>query len=139
MTHDSAKFALDATVADIDRGGTGVYTRRLVPALRSILGERLALLRWGVGGPLGNRRTAADRASNLIRDVWWTQHGVVRAARREGASLIHLPANVGPVASKIPVVVTIHDLMPFRRPEFPTPCLRRPHYRPGQPHVPHLD
>ena len=39
-------------------------------------------------------------------------------ARRHRASLIHCPANLGPIHSRIPVVMTIHDLLPFRHPEY---------------------
>ncbi|TFD29206.1 glycosyltransferase family 4 protein [Cryobacterium lyxosi] len=39
-------------------------------------------------------------------------------AHRRGAALIHCPANLGPLYSRIPVVMTIHDLLPFRHPEY---------------------
>ena len=39
-------------------------------------------------------------------------------ARRRRASLIHCPANLGPLYSPVPVVMTIHDLLPFRHPEY---------------------
>lgn len=43
---------------------------------------------------------------------------VATAARRTGADLIHAPANIGPWSSTTPVVLTVHDLLPFRHPEF---------------------
>ncbi|TFD19495.1 glycosyltransferase family 1 protein [Cryobacterium sp. TMS1-13-1] len=39
-------------------------------------------------------------------------------AHRRRASLIHCPANLGPFFTRIPVVLTIHDLLPFRHPEY---------------------
>ena len=39
-------------------------------------------------------------------------------AHRRRAALIHCPANLGPLYSRIPVVLTIHDLLPFRHPEY---------------------
>ncbi|MDJ0377170.1 glycosyltransferase family 1 protein [Cryobacterium sp. PH31-L1] len=39
-------------------------------------------------------------------------------AHRRRASLIHCPANLGPLYSRVPVVMTIHDLLPFRHPEY---------------------
>jgi glycosyltransferase involved in cell wall biosynthesis len=39
-------------------------------------------------------------------------------ARRHRAALIHCPANLGPLYSRIPVVLTIHDLLSFRHPEY---------------------
>jgi glycosyltransferase involved in cell wall biosynthesis len=43
---------------------------------------------------------------------------VARAARRHGADLVHCPANFGPFRSAVPVVLTIHDLLAFRHPEY---------------------
>ncbi|MDR6904633.1 glycosyltransferase involved in cell wall biosynthesis [Agromyces sp. 3263] len=43
---------------------------------------------------------------------------VARAARRERADLVHCPANFGPWRSRVPVVLTVHDLLAFRHPEF---------------------
>lgn len=43
---------------------------------------------------------------------------VPRAARRIGADLIHAPANLGPFRSSVPVVLTVHDLLPFVHPEW---------------------
>jgi len=43
---------------------------------------------------------------------------VTTRARRSGADLIHCPANIGPWSGAIPVVLTVHDLLPFRHPEF---------------------
>ncbi|MFF1571828.1 glycosyltransferase family 4 protein [Leifsonia sp. NPDC058292] len=43
---------------------------------------------------------------------------VPAAARHAGADLIHAPANIGPVRSRVPVVLTVHDLLPFVHPEW---------------------
>ena len=43
---------------------------------------------------------------------------VTRAARRLRADLVHCPANLGPFWSRVPVVLTVHDLLPFRHPEY---------------------
>jgi glycosyltransferase involved in cell wall biosynthesis len=39
-------------------------------------------------------------------------------ARRLRADLVHCPANLGPIASRVPVLLTVHDLLPFRHPEY---------------------
>ena len=40
------------------------------------------------------------------------------AARRHEADLVHCPANFGPWRSGVPVVLTVHDLLAFRHPEY---------------------
>ena len=41
-----------------------------------------------------------------------------RVAKRIHADLIHSPANIGPIFSRVPVVLTIQDVLSFRHPEF---------------------
>lgn len=43
---------------------------------------------------------------------------VSRAARRVGAQLVYSPANLGPWSKRPPTVLTVHDLLPFRHPEY---------------------
>lgn len=43
---------------------------------------------------------------------------VARAGRRHRADLMHCPANFGPLRSRVPVVLTIHDLLAYRHPEY---------------------
>ena len=44
---------------------------------------------------------------------------VARAALREQADVVHCPANFGPWRrTGVPVVLTVHDLLPFRHPEY---------------------
>ncbi|MBK5237535.1 MAG: glycosyltransferase family 4 protein [Actinomycetales bacterium] len=41
-----------------------------------------------------------------------------RVASRIHADVIHSPANIGPIFSRVPVVLTIQDVLSFRHPEF---------------------
>jgi glycosyltransferase involved in cell wall biosynthesis len=62
-----------------------------------------------------------DSGVSSVGRVAWTVGeltAVSRAAHRHHAALIHSPANVGPRVSRTPVVLTVHDLLPFRFPEF---------------------
>ncbi len=116
--HQDIPIALDTTLAELDHAGTGTHIRCLSAALGRMLGDRLVPLRFQLGRPRNTKRALRDRAADFIRDVWWNQHAVVRAARSCGAGLLHLPASVGPVAGGIPKVVTIHDLSFLHFPEF---------------------
>ena len=46
---------------------------------------------------------------------------VVRAARRWGADLLHVPYWAGPLCARIPTVVTIHDVSFLQHPETTEP------------------
>jgi glycosyltransferase involved in cell wall biosynthesis len=43
---------------------------------------------------------------------------VARGAARLRGDLLHAPANLGPLRTSVPMVVTINDLLPFRHPEY---------------------
>jgi glycosyltransferase involved in cell wall biosynthesis len=73
--------------------------------IRGLLGHNeYARLSWG-----GSTRLAA-----FVRDVWWYPHGLPHDAR--GLDVLHCPTFRGPVRSRVPVVVTVHDLAVLRHP-----------------------
>jgi glycosyltransferase involved in cell wall biosynthesis len=119
------RVAFDGTQGTIGRIGTSVYVRSLRGALEPLLGERLVPIASRFARPLaGATRTIGERAATLARDLWWHQLGVVIAARRRGCRLVHLPASVGPAATRFPVVATIHDVMPLQFPRLFRPWFR---------------
>ena len=120
------RVAIDVTVAQLGRAGPHVYITELTRALGQLMGERLRPIASRLAAPVHARRSASDRLRTLGRDLWWHQVGVTLAARRAGAALLHLPAGIGPVWSRLPTVLTIHDLNVLRFPELFRPWFR--HY-----------
>lgn len=118
------RIALDTTIAALDLAGTGRYIRSVEAALLPILGERLVSIRSRFAAPHAGPRTAGAMGRTLVRDLWWHQAGVERAARRVGADLLHLPAATGPVRGHLPTVVTIHDLSVLHTPQNFRPWFR---------------
>ncbi len=88
---------------------TGAGTARVVRGLLGALENRpgLDVLPLSFGGP--------GRAATVARDLAWYPVGIARAAR--GADLLHCTTMRGPVGSRRPVVVTVHDLALLRHPE----------------------
>jgi glycosyltransferase involved in cell wall biosynthesis len=85
------------------RAGTARYLRGLLPELERLVDvEQLA---WG----------GARKAATLARDVWWYPRALPRRART--ADVLHCPSFRGPLSSRAPLVVTVHDLAVLRRPE----------------------
>ncbi len=68
--------------------------------------------------PLSERSNVEERCIEMRGDRWdlWQQVRLPTAARRARASLLHCPANTAPRWPLLPLVVTIHDLIPIESP-----------------------
>jgi glycosyltransferase involved in cell wall biosynthesis len=97
--------AVDTTPLAQTRAGTARHVRGLLGALGGR--ESLELRELSFGGE--------GRAATVARDTWWYLAGLPRRAR--GADVLHCPTFRGPLRSRVPVVVTIHDLAFLRHPE----------------------
>jgi glycosyltransferase involved in cell wall biosynthesis len=66
----------------------------------------------------GHGGTPRRIAAGLAREGWFYPRGLEHAAAALHADLIHTPASVPAVSRRIPLVVTIHDAIPWRNPEW---------------------
>jgi glycosyltransferase involved in cell wall biosynthesis len=128
---------LNALFLEPDRvGGTETYVRQLVPELgRAAPGDTfvLYLAREAAATPWdlpGNVRVAAAPVSSVsrVQRLGWELTGLAVQARRDGVDLLHSLGTTTPLASPMPRMVTVHDLIFEHYPEaFPgirTPVLR---------------
>jgi glycosyltransferase involved in cell wall biosynthesis len=98
-------------------GGTGRYTRELLTAM-----ARTAPANWKITAV-----TAFHRGSTLdARMLPLPRRALVAAWERgirlwPGGDVVHAPTPLAPPAPKRPLVVTVHDTVPFTHPETLTP------------------
>jgi glycosyltransferase involved in cell wall biosynthesis len=95
------RVALNAWFRGRPGTGSGQYTERLVEHLEAVEPE-VVLIRLG---PEGRRSPWAK--------LRFEQVGFPRACARQGADVAHVPYWGPPLASRVPVVVTVHDLIPL--------------------------
>jgi glycosyltransferase involved in cell wall biosynthesis len=105
------RVAVDVTPLALTRAGTARYVRGLLEELDGVDVVRLGFGRRG-------------RAATVVRDTAWYLAGLPREAGRRGADVLHCTTFRGPVRSRVPVVVTVHDLAVLRRPDQFTPWVR---------------
>jgi glycosyltransferase involved in cell wall biosynthesis len=104
------KVAVDVTPLDLTRAGTARYLDSLLPRVeREVEVERL-------------RGYSKGKTGTLWLDLAWYPH--VLPHRAHGADVLHCPTYRGPVRSRVPLVVTVHDLAVFRHPEAFPPWTR---------------
>jgi glycosyltransferase involved in cell wall biosynthesis len=123
------KIAINAWFWDKPFVGSGQYLKYLVPALLEIdEALEIVLISPKPFSQEENQPQArltfqqtptpfSNQASNLAK-VWFEQITFPRACRRLGVDLAHVPYFGSPLASSVPVVVTIHDLIPMVLPEY---------------------
>jgi glycosyltransferase involved in cell wall biosynthesis len=105
------RVALDVTPLALTRAGTTRYVEGLLGELDRR--DDVDVVRVGFG-----RR---GRAATVVRDAGWYLAGLPRDAVRAGAQVLHCTTFRGPLRSRVPVVVTVHDLALLRQPELFTP------------------
>ncbi len=99
------RIAFNAWFHDMPTTGSGQYTRQLESALREIAPDiEIALVKPG-------------RRSNLAK-VWFEQVGFPRSAGHMQADIALAPYWAPPLRSDVPVVVTIHDVIPLALPDY---------------------
>ncbi len=89
---------------------TQAGTARWIEGLLSVLEPRAEpeIVRMGWGG--------AGRVTAVARDVLWYPALLPRAARGLRLDLVHCTIFRGPLRSRVPVIVTVHDLAVLRYP-----------------------
>ena len=97
------KIAVDVTPLARTRAGTARYLNALLPRVeREASVDRLSGF-------------ARGRAGTLWLDLAWYPHVLPHRART--ADVLHCPTYRGPIRTKKPLVVTVHDIGVFRHPE----------------------
>ncbi len=88
------------------QAGTARWINGLLSVLESRADPEIVRLSWG----------GAGRWTALARDIAWYPLLLPRAARRARLDLVHTTIYRGPLSSRVPVVVTVHDLAVLRYP-----------------------
>ena len=107
-------------------GGTGRYARELASALSAAAGADESVGTWtawhrdvsgaDVAGVSGPHRLALPRRPLVA--AW--ERGAPWPVPR-GVDLVHAPTLLAPTAVRVPLVVTVHDAVPWTHPETLTP------------------
>jgi glycosyltransferase involved in cell wall biosynthesis len=104
--------------------GTGQYLHQLVRALRQVSPETgLQLLAPANAALAGHAElqlhpTPVDRLGANAAKLWFEQCTFSRMASRLGCDVAHVPHFAPPLRCRLPLVVTIHDLIPLILPAY---------------------
>jgi glycosyltransferase involved in cell wall biosynthesis len=99
------KVGIDVSPLALTRAGTARYLRALLASLQD---EPVEVERYELAGD--------GRAKKLWRDTAWYLEALPRAAAEDGVDVLHCPTQRAPFRSRVPLVVTIHDVAVLRHP-----------------------
>jgi glycosyltransferase involved in cell wall biosynthesis len=109
------RVALDTSYAGTNPTGVGLYSRRLAEALRSLAPEHELDLRCY--GPSCRAASGRHSLSDLAQEWPLYTHGVLPARLAAfKPNVVHATSHIGPLWGAGKLVVTVHDLIFFRRP-----------------------
>jgi glycosyltransferase involved in cell wall biosynthesis len=115
VSHDPLRGGIDVSPLALTRAGTARYIVNLLAELEKLDGVVLRPFHFDGGG----------RVAKLARDVVWYPALLPLAAARAHVDLLHCTTIRAPLLSRVPVVVTVHDVAPLRRPDAFNPWMRR--------------
>jgi glycosyltransferase involved in cell wall biosynthesis len=101
------RVGIDVSPLTLTRAGTARHIRSLLAAFSDEPG--IELRRYSLGGKA--------RAFVPVRDLGWYLAALPARARRDRMDVLHCPTHRAPVRSRVPLVVTFHDLAILRHPE----------------------
>lgn len=124
------RVLLDATAIPPNRAGVGRYVEEIARALSrrryplAIVTQQRDAEHFAHLAPNARIESAPEWASATPRRLLWEQTGLPRLAHRIRADVVHSPHYTMPLASPVPVVVTLHDATFFSDPGVHTPLKR---------------
>jgi glycosyltransferase involved in cell wall biosynthesis len=101
---DPLRVGVDVSPLELTGAGTARYLRHLLSALDGVEVRKYVM-------------SGDSRARKVARDTAWYLGALPRRAARDRVDVLHCPSHRGPLWSRVPVVLTLHDLAVFRHPE----------------------
>src|SRR6266566_1873481 len=101
------RVGMDVSSLALTRAGTARHIESLLEALEHEPGVELRPYSFG----------GSSRAVVPVRDLGWYLAALPAKARRDGMDVLHCPTHRAPFRSRVPLVVTFHDLAVLRDPE----------------------
>jgi glycosyltransferase involved in cell wall biosynthesis len=108
------RVAFELTGLELDVAGSSRAIRGVRDALALRQDVELVDMAHSAPPPLAASRIGRG----LHRELLYMPLRLPRLAARRGAQLLHCPVGVGPVRSRLPLVITVNDVMALEHPEW---------------------
>ena len=108
------RAGFELTGLELDSAGSARATRRL----REALAARSDVELVDIAQPPGPRALSGRVPRGLVRELSWFPIGLERRARRLGVELLHCPMPLAPPRPRLPLVLTLNDVLAWEHPEW---------------------
>ncbi|BDZ51524.1 hypothetical protein GCM10025867_37650 [Frondihabitans sucicola] len=119
----SIRVLVDATSIPTNAGGVGRYLLNLIPALAErddvelvVASQRRDADLWAEKAPRARVEVVPGWARSVPGRLIWEQLGLGRLASRLAVDVLLAPHYTVPLASRVPIAVTLHDATFFSHP-----------------------
>jgi len=117
--YNQIRIGFDTQVLQSNKGGTGIYIQELIRSLKKV-DSRNSYITLNFHNRLP-RKNNFTKICNVLIDLFYIHFMVPYSVLSKNIDIIHFPANIIPIFSPCLSVVTIHDMMFVRYPEFYDP------------------
>jgi glycosyltransferase involved in cell wall biosynthesis len=113
------KIGFDLTITKINQAGTSVYANSLATALQNLDAENVyQVFATRQQRDMSERKTLRSQMQTIYRDMVWMHVLLPWQVYRTQVDILHMPANVIPMFSSCPTVVTILDMIILQTPQY---------------------
>src|SRR5579883_1683212 len=120
------RIAINADYLAEPQTGTGRYLAQLIASLGlvdgvneyAVLAPRPISEKPATPSTFTWEEVPVSGPSEALRKVYWEQHIFPEIARKREAKLLFVPHFAPPIRASVPVITTIHDVIPFALPEY---------------------
>jgi glycosyltransferase involved in cell wall biosynthesis len=127
MNGSTSVVGFDGLFLDQTTTGVGMYASNLwrtfqaaeesFPAMQLLLPDLDVYRSFDAENPAKVTPPSFARSGKATK-LWWEQRGVMQAARRANADVVHIPHFAAPLLRNRRLVVTIHDVIPYVFPAY---------------------
>jgi glycosyltransferase involved in cell wall biosynthesis len=127
MNGSTCTVGFDGLFLDQTTTGVGMYASNLWrsfrsadgcdPVVRLLLPDLAAYHEFDADSAEKVTPPSPFRSGKVVK-LWWEQRGLMRAAKRSDVNLVHIPHFAAPLIRNRPVIVTIHDVIPYVFPAY---------------------
>ena len=113
------RIGIDISVLNINQAGSATYLSNLLNGLKEIIPDgELKLFSINHHRDMSIQKTFKTRAETIYRDIIWSHFVLPLKTLRAKIDVLHIPANIMPLFSPCPTVLTILDTTVLQTPQY---------------------